>query len=147
MKTAVLIASGIILAAFATAPAPAEAKTKKECSAQWKEMKEKDQTAGMKYAEFSKQCMAEGAAPAPEAKPAPMPPPPAAEKAAPPPPMKPAAATPPAAAPVVTGKIVFPPAVSSKYSTDTAGKARMLTCRDQYETNKPGGANGGLKWI
>ena len=50
MKTAVLIASGIIFATFvAAAPAPAEAKTKKECSAQWKEMKEKDHTAGMKY--------------------------------------------------------------------------------------------------
>src|ERR1700677_62243 len=42
MKTPVLIASGIILPTFATVSAPAQAKTMKECAAQWKEMKEKD---------------------------------------------------------------------------------------------------------
>jgi hypothetical protein len=42
---------------------------------------------------------------------------------------------------------VFPSAVSSKYSDKSAGKARMLTCLDQYQANKAGNQNGGLKWI
>ena len=60
----------------------------KECAAQWKEMKAANQTNGMKYRDFSKQCLSEGAPPAAEAKPAaaapppPAPPPPAAEKPA-----------------------------------------------------------------
>jgi hypothetical protein len=42
---------------------------------------------------------------------------------------------------------VFPSAVSPKYSAKSAGKARMLTCLDQYQANKAGSQNGGLKWI
>jgi hypothetical protein len=42
---------------------------------------------------------------------------------------------------------VFPSAVSPKYSDKSAGKARMLTCLDQYQANKAGNQNGGLKWI
>jgi hypothetical protein len=46
-----------------------------------------------------------------------------------------------------TGNPVFPTTVSSKYSTESPGRARMHTCRDQYEANKATNANGGLKWI
>ena len=53
----------------------------------------------------------------------------------------------PAAAPAPTGNAVFPNAVDPKYSKETAGKARMHTCVDQYNANKAGNANGGLKWI
>jgi hypothetical protein len=42
---------------------------------------------------------------------------------------------------------IFPTAVSPKYAAKSAGKARMLTCLDQYEANKAGNTNGGLKWI
>ncbi len=42
---------------------------------------------------------------------------------------------------------VFPKAVDSKYAKETAGKARMHTCLDQYKANKGNGGNGGLKWI
>ena len=42
---------------------------------------------------------------------------------------------------------VFPTAVSAKYSKETAGKARMHTCLDQYNANKANNANGGLNWI
>jgi hypothetical protein len=42
---------------------------------------------------------------------------------------------------------VFPSAVSPKHASKSAGKARMLTCLDQYEANKAGNQNGGLKWI
>ena len=149
MKTAVVIASGIFLLGLAAASAPAQAKTMKECAAEWKAMKAANQTGGMKYRDFSKQCMSGEAAPAgtpPAAETTTPPaPPPAAETKAPPPAAETKAPPPPA--PVATGNIVFPSAVSPKYSSESAGKARMLTCRDQYEANKPTNANGGLKWI
>jgi len=53
----------------------------------------------------------------------------------------------PAPAPVATGNAVFPNAVSPKYSKESAGKARMETCLDQYKANKTNNGNGGLKWI
>ena len=80
MKIRLLIASGICLAALAALSVPADAKTMKECAAQWQEMKAANQTGGMKYRDFSKQCMSEGAPPA--AAPPPAPPPPVAEKPA-----------------------------------------------------------------
>ena len=71
MKTALLIASGLFIAAFAAAVSiPAQAKTMKECAAQWQDMKANNQTSGMKYRDFSKQCMSEGA-PAAETPPPP----------------------------------------------------------------------------
>jgi protein-disulfide isomerase len=75
MKLRLLLASGICLAAFAAISVPAGAKTMKECAAQWQEMKAANQTNGMKYRDFSKQCMSEGA-------PAAAAPPPPAEKPA-----------------------------------------------------------------
>lgn len=56
-------------------------------------------------------------------------------------------ATKTAAAPAAAGNAVFPSAVSPKYSKESAGKARMHTCLDQYKANKASNANGGLKWI
>jgi hypothetical protein len=53
-----------------------------------------------------------------------------------------AAQTPPA-----SGNVVFPSAVSPKYSKESAGRARLHTCRDQYRANKTTGGNGNLKWI
>ena len=50
-----------------------------------------------------------------------------------------------APAPAATGNAVFPTTVSPKYSGESAGKARMQTCLDQYRANKGNGANGGLK--
>ena len=45
------------------------------------------------------------------------------------------------------GNAVFPAAVNHKYASETAGKARMHTCLDQYHANKASHANGSLKWI
>jgi hypothetical protein len=59
---------------------------------------------------------------------------------------KPAAAPAPAAK-AAPGNAVFPTAVSTKYSSESAGKARMHTCLDQYNANKANNANGGLRWI
>jgi hypothetical protein len=46
-----------------------------------------------------------------------------------------------------TTAAVFPKAIDSKYAKEKPGKARMHTCRDQYQVNKAANANGGLKWI
>jgi hypothetical protein len=134
------VCAAMLLGVSALAATSAQALTSKECSAKYKAAKEAGTLNGMKWNDFRKaQCGAEATA---EPAPAAAPPPPAAEKTA-----APAAAKPPAAPPVVTGNIMFPPAVSSKYSTESAGKARMHTCRDQYEANKANNTNGGLKWI
>jgi hypothetical protein len=54
----------------------------------------------------------------------------------------------PAAAPAApAGPAVFPSAVDPKYSKESAGRARMHTCVDQYNANKATNGNGGLKWI
>ncbi|MFM9850467.1 MAG: hypothetical protein ACKVP3_25350 [Hyphomicrobiaceae bacterium] len=45
------------------------------------------------------------------------------------------------------GAAVFPSAVSPKYANQSAGKARMHTCLDQYKANKTASGNNGLKWI
>jgi hypothetical protein len=45
------------------------------------------------------------------------------------------------------GTATYPSAVSTKYSKEPAGKARMQTCLDQYNANKAGDHNGGMKWI
>jgi hypothetical protein len=60
MKSALLIASGIFLAAVAFAAAPAQALSMKECSAKYKEAKAAGTLNGMKWSEFRKsQCGAE----------------------------------------------------------------------------------------
>lgn len=43
--------------------------------------------------------------------------------------------------------VVFPRALSSKYSTETPAKARMHTCLDQYRVDKANNALGGMTWI
>ena len=43
--------------------------------------------------------------------------------------------------------MTYPNAVDSKYSKETATKQRFHTCLDQYNANKAGNANGGLKWV
>ena len=126
--------------AVLTAAMPAQALTAQECSAKYQAAKTAGTLNGQKWNDFRKaQCGADAAA-APAAAPAP-----AAPKAAE---AKPAAAPKPAAAaPAPMGAAVFPNAVDPKYSKETAGKARMHTCVDQYNANKAGNANGGLKWI
>jgi hypothetical protein len=125
--------------AFSFAPASAQNRLK-TCNDEWNAMKANNTVGDKKYADFRKECLAKTAA-APTETPAAAPP--AAKPAAPP---KSAAATKPAA-PAAAGEPVFPTAVSPKYSSETAGKARMHTCLDQYNENKAGSGNGGLNWI
>jgi len=120
------------------AAAPAQALTAQECSAKYQAAKSAGTLNGEKWNDFRKTKCADAAAAAPAAAPA-------APKAAEAKSKKPVTTAAPAAAP--TGNAVFPTAIDAKYSKETAGKARMHTCVDQYNANKATNANGGLKWI
>jgi hypothetical protein len=105
----------------------AQALTMKECSAKYQAAKSAGTLGGQNWRDFRKaQCGPDATAATPAA-------------GAPP-------AT-PGTAPKATGNAVFPTAISPKYSSESAGKARMHTCLDQYNANKATNANGGLKWI
>jgi hypothetical protein len=120
--------------------APANALSMSECSAKYKAAQTAGTLNGQKWNDFRKsQCASDAAA-------APAPAEPSAAPAAP----KAAAAKPmpsSAAAPAPVGNATYPSAVDAKYSKESAGKARMHTCLDQYNANKATTANGGLKWI
>lgn len=45
------------------------------------------------------------------------------------------------------GPAVYPNAVDAKYAKEKPAKQRMQTCLDQYNVNKAGNGNGGMKWI
>jgi len=131
----IVVCAAALLSAAALEVTSAHALSMKECSAKYKAAKEAGTLNGMKWNAFRKaECGAEE--PAAAEKPATAPPTVAAKPTASPPP-----------APVAIGNAVFPSAVSPKYSSESAGKARMHTCLDQYHANKASGANGGLKWI
>jgi hypothetical protein len=138
MKTQVVIASGILLSALASTVAaiPAHALTMKECSTKYQAAKDAGTLNGKTWNEFRKAECGSDAAAAPASSPASTP---ASSSRT---------STPPASAPpVASGNTVFPSAVSPKYANDSAGKARMETCLDQYKANKANGGNGALKWI
>jgi hypothetical protein len=121
------------------AMAPAQALTTQECSAKYQAAKTAGTLAGQKWNDFRKaNCGADAAAATPAATPA------AAPAAAPKEAKKEAA---PAVAAAPSGPAVYPSVVDPKYSKETAGKARMHTCVDQYNANKTTNGNGGLKWI
>jgi hypothetical protein len=139
------IRNKLLFAAAATgfvaviAAAPAQALTMQECSSKYQAAKTAGTLNGQKWNDFRKtQCTAD-ATPmaAPAAPPPPMTPPPAAQ------------AKPPAAAPMQMpmGNAIFPMTINPKYAQESAGKARMHTCVDQYNANKETNGNGGLKWI
>jgi hypothetical protein len=139
-KSFAMVAAALSGFALATAFSPAQALTAQECSAKYQAAKAVGTLGDQKWNDFRKaQCGAD-ATPAAATTAAPKEAPKAASKTAETP--KPAAA--PAAA---AGPAVFPTAISPKYSKETASKARMHTCVDQYNANKATNANGGLKWI
>lgn len=144
MYRQILAASATAIAAGFLMTAPAQALTMKECSAKYQAAKTANTLKGQKWNDFRKaECGdddasdAEAAAAVKED---------AAAPAAPTTAAKPAGKT--TAAPTATsGKVVFPTAVAQKYANESAGKARMHTCVDQYNANKASGGNGDLKWI
>jgi len=108
------------------AVAPAQALTMKECSAKYKAAESAGTLNGLKWNDFRKaQCGPAASAVQDQAK----------------------AATPPFIPQAAPGNAVFPTAISPKYSSEAAGRARMHTCVDQYNANKAANQNGGLKWI
>ena len=116
---------------FVSSGQPLQALTMKECSAKYQAAKTAGTLNGQKWRDFRKaQCGADATAAAPTAAPTAAPP---ASGAAP--------------APSPAGNAVFPTAVAPKYSKESAGKARMHTCLDQYNANKASTGNGGLRWI
>ena len=121
-----IMASGV---AALVAAAPAQALTSQECSAKYQAAKKDGSLGTMKWNDFRKaQCGAD-ATPA------------AAPTAA-------APAAPAAPAPTLpAGPAIYPNAVDPKYAKETAGKARLHTCVDQYNANKTTNGNGGMKWI
>jgi hypothetical protein len=131
------LCTAVLLSAVALESTPAHALTMKECSAKYKAAQTAGTLNGQKWNDFRKaECGADtGAAPSatPAAGPAP------SKRTATPAP-KPMAAPP-------AGNAVFPNAVDPKYSKESAGKARMHTCLDQYNANKANNGNGGLNWI
>jgi len=143
--------SAAIVAGFAAfaAAAPAQALTMQECSAKYKAAKDGGTLNGQKWNDFRKaECGADAtatpaAAPAAPAAPAE----PKAAEAKPKKEVKETAPAAPAPAPAATGNAVFPSALDPKYAKESAGKARMHTCVDQYNANKTSGGNGGMKWI
>lgn len=118
---AVVTAAAIVLA---QANPAAAALSRKECSAKYRSAKAAGTLHGQNYKAFrAAECGSAASAAATRS-----------------------AAT-PAATTAAAGNAVFPSAVSPKYSKESAGKARMHTCLDQYKANKASNANGGLKWI
>ncbi len=131
MKALNLIATGVFAASIAAgaALAPAQAKTMKECAADWKQMKASNQTGGMKYRDFSKQCMSGGGA---------------APQANAPPAAAPATAS-PAAPPAARG------ATSAKPATGSPGRQAMIAreraCGAEWKADKAAGRiQPGQKW-
>ena len=135
------ILCAIAVSGFAAlaATSPAQALTPQECSAKYQAAKTAGTLNGQKWNDFRKAECGAAAAAAPAATPAAAP---AAPKEA-----KKEAAPAAAPAPAPAGNAVFPSAVDPKYAKETAGKARMHTCVDQYNANKTANANGGMKWI
>ena len=143
MFTRTIVGVAGCLLAVLTCASPAAALTQKECSEKYQAAKSAGTVGGKSWNDFRKTECAANAAPAatePATKPATT----ETKKTTPPEPTKEATPAKPAAAP---SNAVFPTAVSSKYSSELAGKARMHTCLDQYHANKANNANGGLRWI
>jgi hypothetical protein len=149
IQAKLLCAIAVSGVAALVASAPAQALTSQECSAKYQAAKKDGSLGTTKWNDFRKaQC---GADATPAAAPT------AAAPAAPPPAAEPKAAAKkeatPAAAPASTmptmpmGNAVLPNAVDAKYAKESAGKARLHTCVDQYNANKTTNGNGGMKWI
>ncbi|MBR0778277.1 hypothetical protein JQ543_09405 [Bradyrhizobium diazoefficiens] len=139
IQSRLLCAMAVSGFAALVATSPAQALTSQECSAKYQAAKKDGSLGTMKWNDFRKaQC---GTDATPAAAPAAAAPAPAEPKQA----KKEAA---PAAAPALpAGPAVYPNAVDPKYAKETAGKARLHTCVDQYNANKATNGNGGMKWI
>lgn len=130
-----LLAGAALLVSTALPISPAAALTMKECGAKYQDAKKANTLKGQSWNAFRKAQCADDDADETEA------------AAAVTEPATPAATTAKPAATTRAKAAVFPKAVSPKYSDQSAGRARLRTCADQYNANKAANANGDLKWI
>lgn len=120
---------------------PSQALTMKECSVKYEAAKEAGSLNGMKWNDFRKAECGPDASPAPDT---------TASVGGSTSTSDSNTNSAPALAPapsIIPGDAVFPNSISAQYSSESAGKARMMTCLDQYRANKANGGNGNLKWI
>ncbi len=122
MNSRATVFCAIGLAAGLAAAKPALALTMQQCSAKYDAAKGAGTLQGMTWRQFRKANCGPGAG---------------------------ALATPPtgSGSAALSPGSTFPTAVSPKYKNESAGKARRLTCLDQYRANKAANATGGLRWI
>ncbi len=131
------ICAGAVLAAIAMQGTSAQALTMTECSAKYKAAKDAGSLNGMKWNDFRKaQCGSDAAAPTTTSRRLPRRPqhPSRQQPRRPRPPLRPA---------LPSSRTRSIPNIPK----NSAGKARMETCLDQYKANKANNGNGGLKWI
>ena len=129
----ILLVGAALTAGALALPSEVQALTMKECSVKYQAARKAGTLKGQTWNDFRKAECADEDATDDEAG--------AAVKDEP-------AATPPRpAAAGRPGRIIYPANVASKYANETAGKARLKTCADQYNANKARGANGELRWI
>ena len=103
----------------------------KECSAKYQAAQKAGTLKGMKWNDLREtQC---GASATPASAPAPAP--------------KTAKTPTRTSTPMRATTAVFPSRVDPEYAKESAGRARLHTCRDQYNANKARNGNGGLKLI
>ena len=126
MNSRCLIVLVALAAAATLAPVAAQAKTMKECAAEWDKMKAANQTGTMKYRDFTKQCMSGTAAP----------------QAGTPAPAPTTAAPAPAAGAATT---------TAKPATGSPGQqakiARQRACGAEWKADKAAGKiQAGMKW-
>ncbi|MCX7321012.1 MAG: hypothetical protein NT113_16520 [Hyphomicrobiales bacterium] len=126
---------------------PANALTSAECSAKYQAAKTAGTLNGQKWNDFRKAECGGATVAATPATTTPAAATPATAAADGKPTAPKTAAAPAAAPPAPSGPANFPSAIDPKYAKETAGKARMHTCVDQYNANKTSNANGGMKWI
>ena len=131
IRTPLLLLGSATLMAVAGA-LPSQSLTMQECSAKYKQAQASGTLKGMNWRAFRKAECGPGASAA----------------AAPS-----TTTTTPAPAPGTAGRTaragtpIFPTGIAPKYAKETAGRARMHTCLDQYRANKAGNGNAGLKWV
>lgn len=131
MISRILLSATALAAAAIISAGPSSALTAKECSVKYQAAKAAGTLNGKTWGEYRKAECA-GPAAATETK--------TETKSETKPTVKPSAAA-------AASGAVFPRSIDSKYSKESAGKARMHTCLDQYKANKASNGNGGMKWI
>jgi hypothetical protein len=131
------VAALTIVAPLLASLSPASGLTMRECSVKYKAAQSAGTLQGKTWSEFRKAECGPTASAAPTSTPA------TGAKAAVPKGGDTATTTGIGSA----GTATYPTAVAPKYSKEPAGKARLQTCLDQYNANKTGDHNGGMKWI